>query len=78
MCDQGHLLIFNSKECEIMEEYLDRLVVTIAKSPNNIYILNAIGKESCCLGKEDEVGFGIKEWEIYTLKTLLRLERSKL
>ena len=26
MCDQGHILIFNSKECEIREEGLDRLV----------------------------------------------------
>jgi hypothetical protein len=26
MCDQGHILIFNSKECEIRKEYSDRLV----------------------------------------------------
>jgi hypothetical protein len=24
-------------------------------NPSNIYILNEIGKEKCCLGKEDEV-----------------------
>ena len=54
MCDQGHTLIFNSKECEIREEGLDKVVATIARTPNNFYILNEIRKESCCLGKEDE------------------------
>ena len=54
MCDQGHILIFNSKECEIREEGSDKLVATVARTSNNIYILNEIGKESCCLGKEDE------------------------
>ena len=29
-------------------------MATIARTPNNIYNLNKIGKESCCLGKEDE------------------------
>ena len=54
MCDQGHILIFNSKECEKREEGSDRLVATTTRTPNNIYILNKIGKECCCFGKEDE------------------------
>ena len=54
MCDQGHILIFNSKECEIREESPDRLVATTARTPNYIYILNEVGKEICWLGKEDE------------------------
>ena len=54
MCDQGHILIFSSKECEIREEGSNRLVATIAGTPNNIYIFNEIGKESCCSRKEDE------------------------
>ena len=54
MCAQGHILIFNSKECEIREEVSNRLVAIATRTPNNIYILNEIGKESCCLGKEDE------------------------
>ena len=54
MCDQGHILIFNSKECETREEGSDRLVATTARTPNNIYILNEIWKASYCLGKEDE------------------------
>ena len=54
MCDQGYILIFNSKECEIRKEGSNRLVATTARTPNNIYILNDIGKEKFYLGKEDE------------------------
>jgi hypothetical protein len=54
MCDQGHTLLFNSKKCEIRKEGSGRLVATTIRTPNNIYILNEIGKERCCLGKEDE------------------------
>ena len=78
MCDQGNILIFNSKECEIREEVSDRLVVTATSTPNSIYILSEIGMESCCLEKKMNVGFGIKEWDIYTLTTLSILTRSKL
>ena len=38
MCDQGHILIFNSKECEIREEGSDILVATTTRTPNNTYI----------------------------------------
>ena len=54
MCDQGHIIIFNSKECEIREEGSDKLLATTARTPNNIYILKKVGKDTCCLGKEDE------------------------
>ena len=54
MCDQGHILIFSSKYCEIRKEGSNKLVETTARTPNNIYILNDIGKENCCLGQEDE------------------------
>jgi hypothetical protein len=42
MCDQKHTLIFNSKECEIRKEGSGRLVEITTRTPNNIYILNAI------------------------------------
>jgi hypothetical protein len=45
MCDQGHTLIFDSKECEIRKEGLGRLVETTIRTPNNIYILNDIEEE---------------------------------
>ena len=30
------------------------MVVTIARTSSNIYVLSKIGNEKCCLGKEDE------------------------
>lgn len=44
MYDQGNILIFISKYCEIRKEASNRLVATMARTPNNVYILNDIGK----------------------------------
>jgi hypothetical protein len=57
MCDQGNTLLFDSKKCEIRKEGLGKLVATTLRTPNNIYILNEIGKERCFLGKENESWF---------------------
>ena len=59
MCDQGHILIFSSKDFEIRKEGSNRLVAIAARTPNKIYILNDIGKESCFLGKEVLMGVKI-------------------
>jgi hypothetical protein len=54
MCDQVHKVTFNSQKCEIRREGSGKLVSTIARNSNNIYVLSEIGNEKCCLGKEDE------------------------
>jgi hypothetical protein len=54
MCDQGHKVTFNSQKCEIRKEGSGKLVTTAARTSSNIYVLSEIGKEKCCLGKEDE------------------------
>jgi hypothetical protein len=51
MCDKGHKLFFNSEKCEIRKEESGKLVDTSIRTPNNIYVLNEIGKERCFLGK---------------------------
>jgi hypothetical protein len=55
MCNQGYTLQFNSEKCEIMKEGLGKLVATMIRTSNNIYVLNEIGKEICFLGKENEI-----------------------
>jgi hypothetical protein len=55
MCDQGHKLLFDSEKCEIRKEGLGKLVATSRRTPNNIYVLNEIGREKYCLGKENEI-----------------------
>jgi hypothetical protein len=54
MCDQGHNLVFEFEKCEIRKEGLGKFVGTTKRTPNNIYVLNAIGREKCCIGKENE------------------------
>ena len=55
MCDQGHKVTFDSQKCEIRREGSGKLVSTVARTSNNIYMLSEIGNEKCCLGKEDEI-----------------------
>jgi hypothetical protein len=54
MCDQGHKVTFDSKNCEIRKEGSGKLAATAKRTSSNIYVLNKIGNEKCCLGKEDE------------------------
>ena len=77
MCDQGHILIFSSKDCEIRKEGTNRLVATTARTPNNIYILNDIGKESCCLGKEDESWLWHKRMGHINFNNLVKVSKKE-
>jgi hypothetical protein len=54
MCDEGHRLIFDSENCEIRKEISRKLGPIVVRTPENIYILNEIEKERCCLGRENE------------------------
>jgi hypothetical protein len=54
MCDQGHKVTFDSQKCEIRKKGSWKLVATTTRTSSNIYVLNEIGNEKCCLGKEDE------------------------
>ena len=54
MCDQGHVLTFTSRDCKIQRKELGKLVATASKNPNNVYMLDEIKRERCCLGREDE------------------------
>jgi hypothetical protein len=54
-CDQGHILIFDSKKCEIRKEDSRKLVVVAPRTPSNVYILNIEDEEKCCMGQIDEI-----------------------
>jgi hypothetical protein len=55
MCDQGHKIVFDSQKCEIRKSSSGKLVAIAVRNSSNIYVLNEIGNEKCCLGKEDEI-----------------------
>ena len=78
MCDQGHILIFNSKYYEIRKEGSNGLVATTARTPNNIYILNDIGKESCCLRKEDESWLCHKRMGHINFDNLVKIRKKEV
>jgi hypothetical protein len=46
--------LFDSNKYEIRKAKSGKLVATNVRTPNNIYVLNEIGKERCFLGKDDE------------------------
>jgi len=52
-------------------------VATAVITPTNIYVLNEIGKEKCCLGKEDEIWLWHREMGHIILIILLRSEKGK-
>jgi len=47
--------VFDSEKCEIRKSCSGKIVATTTRTPSNIYVLNEIEKEKCCLGKEDDV-----------------------
>jgi len=47
MCDQGHTLTFDSRECEIKKENSGKLVAKAIRTPNNVYTLDEINGEKC-------------------------------
>jgi hypothetical protein len=77
MCDQGHKLIFDSGKCEIMKEGLGKLVATTIITPNNIYILNEIGKEICSLGKENENWIWYRRMGHMNFENLVKISRKE-
>ena len=78
MCDQGHTFLFNSKKCEIRKEGSRILVEKSIRNPNNIYILNEIGKEICFLGKEDESWIWHKRMGHMHFDNIVKISRKEV
>jgi len=54
ICDQGHNVVFSTKDCEIRNSSSGELVAKGVRTPNNIYILNKIQEDKCYLSQIDE------------------------
>jgi hypothetical protein len=50
MCDQGYNLTFHSKGCEIRKAGSGRLVENAKETSSNVYILDEVKGEKCCMG----------------------------
>jgi hypothetical protein len=44
-CDQGHILSFYSKKCEIIKKDYGKFLATATRTPSNVYILNTKKEE---------------------------------
>jgi hypothetical protein len=78
MCDQGHTLQFDLEKCEIRKEGSDKLVKTMIKTPNNIYVLNEIGKERCFLGKRNESWLWHKRMGHMNFENIVKINRNEV
>jgi hypothetical protein len=78
MCDQGHKIVFDSQKCEIRKEDSGRVVATTMRNSSNIYVLSEIGKEKCCLGKEDEFWLWYKQIGHINFNNLVKVSRKEV
>jgi hypothetical protein len=53
MCDQGHNVLFHSKDYKVMDENIRNTIVKEVKTSGNVYVLEE-GKAKYCIGKTDE------------------------
>jgi len=54
ICDQGHNVLFSTKDCEIRNSSSGELVAKGVRTSDNIYILNKIQEDKCYLSQTDE------------------------
>jgi hypothetical protein len=54
-CDQGHILYFDSKRCEIRKRDTGKLVAVAPRKSCNVCILNIDEEDRCCLRQVDEI-----------------------
>jgi RNase P subunit RPR2 len=78
LCDHGNTLLFNSQECRIRKEDTDILVATPSiRTPNNVYILNKIGREVCYVGQLDESWLCHKRMGHLNFDNLVKLSNNQ-
>jgi len=52
-------------------------VATVRRTPNNIYVLNEIGRGKCCLGKENESWLWHRRMGHINFDNLVKISRKE-
>jgi hypothetical protein len=78
ICDQGHTLDFDSQKCEIRSEKYGRLVATTLRTPNNIYILDEVKGEKCCMGQIDQSWLWHRRMGHINFDNLVKINKKKV
>ena len=54
------------------------MVATVVRNPSNIYVLNEIGKEICCLGKDNESWIWYKRMGHINFDNLVKVSKKEV
>ena len=77
ICDHGHTCIFDSEGCKIVKKSTNKVVATATRTPQNIYILDKVNQENCCIGKEDESWLWHRRSGHINFYNLVKISRNK-
>eukprot|EP00253_Pinus_taeda_P001430 PITA_01430 len=77
ICDQGHNVVFSTKDCEIRNSSSRELVLKGVRTLDNIYILNNIQEDKCCLSQTDEIWLWHKRIGHISFENLINISKIK-
>ena len=77
ICDQGHKVVFSTKDCEIRNSTSGKLVAKGVRTPDNIYILNKIEENKCYLGQTNESWLWHKRLGHTSFKNLININNIR-
>eukprot|EP00253_Pinus_taeda_P028111 PITA_28111 len=77
ICDQGHKVVFSTKDCEIRNYASGKLVAKGVRTPDNIYILNKIRENKCHLSETDESWLWHKRIGHTSFENLINISKIK-
>ena len=68
--------MFNSKECEIRNEDSYKLVVAIVRTSNNIYVLDRVKEQKCCMEELDDYWLWYRRFGHVNFKNLVKISKK--
>jgi hypothetical protein len=77
MFDQRNKILFDSEKCDVRKEGSGKLVAIARRTPNNIYVLNEIGRGKCCLGKENQSWIWHRRMGHINFDNLVKISRKE-
>lgn len=76
MFDQGLNLTFHSKGCEIRKARIRILVENANRTSSNVYVLDEVKKEKCCMGQVDKIWLWHKRMTHISFDNLVKLSKT--
>lgn len=77
ICDQGHKVVFSTKDCEIRNSPSGKLVAKGVRTSDNIYILKKIQENKCYLSQTDESWLWHKRLGHTSFENLINISKIK-